>query len=540
MKARPELAAYHKLRVSGMINGPGSARGKGLLIWGYILQAEIAMGTQFIVTKPDRLLYVILGCLSEILPMPRHGRGGERIMAYLNAMYGLTERENMMKIVYDSMRSYAINEGLHVELRRFSAFDPVSKTCYLSTYDGLMWKLDGQSIARVPSGEGEVFFIDDDGGVPVEPDIGPHGLLIDYLTSINFSDHGLGGISADSQRRALIVWMFALAFPDLMPTKPLLVLEGAQGAGKTASIQLVQAALMGKLKSMMISRNQENDFGVLLLRAPIALLDNIDTYIDWVADKVCAYTTGGEFPKRRLWTDDEDVVIKPHAFIAVASKNPSSFRREDVADRCVILRLERRDSFERFQRLLERTVMMRPKLFGEYLYYVNQMVATIRDGIYEEGAKETHRMADFSALGRVVAKVLGWSGDEISELMAGLQNERDAFITEEDPLTDLLHHWISYKPRMGPTNIGREVSIHQLFQELDSIAQAQGIQWYKSPRQLSQKIRSSHITRDFIVQMLAVDGRKSYRIWRHTDAQLSVIPGGDDEPLKLAGDLADE
>lgn len=538
MKVRAEQAAYHKLRVAGFFNEPGSARDKRLRVWNYIVQTEISLGTQFIVTKPDRILYAILGATNDCLPLPRQGRGGERIFSYLNTMYGITEREETTKVVYDVIRSYAIHEGTRAELRRFAAYDGTSKTAYLSAYDGFMWQLDGSSdIKKVPSGEHEMFFIDDDGGIGVAPDIGPHDLLIDHLTSANFAAQGLGGISAEAQRKALIVWMFSLAFPDLMPTKPLLMLEGVQGSGKTSCIQLIQIALLGKIKAMTISKNQESDFGVLLLRAPIALLDNVDTYIDWVADKVCSYTTGGEFPKRRLFSDDEEVVIKPHAFLAVASKNPSSFRREDVADRCIILRLDRRENYGRFQKLIEKTTALRAKLFGEYLYYVNRIVEEIRAGAYDEDSAEAHRMADFAALARVVGKVLGWSQDDLAELMSGLQNERDAFIIEEDPLPDLLHRWISYRPRMGPANVGREVTIHQLFQELDSFAQADGIQWYKSPRQLAQKIRSSHIARDFIVQMVAIDGRKSYRIWRHSDAQLSVVPTAEpDEPLKLAGE----
>jgi hypothetical protein len=520
-----EQAALHKLRVSALFKAsPMSARDKKLNVWNYIIQTEIKLGTSFIVTKPDRILYVVPGATNEILPMPPAGRGGDRIFSYLHTMYGLTTREDTTKVVYDVLRSYAIAHGTEVELRRFAAFDVKTKTAYLSTYDGYMWKIDGgNDIPRIPSGEDEVFFIDDDGGRPCPVDIGPHGLLIDHLTDVNFAT-GMGGIGPEAQRKALIVWLFALALPDLMPTKPLLMLEGTQGAGKTAAVQLIQTALMGKTKPLSISRNQEADFGVLLLRAPIALLDNLDTYIDWVADKVCAYATGVDFTKRRLFSDDEEVTIKPQAFIAVASKNPASFRREDVADRCVVLRLDRRDKFKRFAKLVEHTQELRPKLVGEYLYYLNRIVSEIRAGAYDEESEETHRMADFAALARVVGRVLDWTEEEISELMDGLQSERDAFVSEEDPLVELLHQWIGYKPKMGPSNIGREVTSHELFNELNSFAQISNIQWYKSPRQLKQKIRSTHIARDFIVKMHSVDGKTTYQIWRHTDAQLSVVP----------------
>ena len=153
---------------------------------------------------------------------------------------------------------------------------------------------------------------------------------------------------------AFIVWIFALALPDMMPTKPILLLEGAMGSGKTAAVQLLQYALMGESRPMILQRNKEDDFGVLLLRSPIALFDNTDSYIDWVPDAICAYTTAGVWNKRRLYTDDESMVIKPHAFIAIASKNPASFRREDVADSCVILRLVRRSEFSSIKALVQK------------------------------------------------------------------------------------------------------------------------------------------------------------------------------------------
>lgn len=506
------------------------ARDRKIAVWNYIIANEIRLGTQFLVTKPERKLFVVLGATNEILPMPKAGLGGDRIFSYIHQMYGLSEREDTTKVVYDVMRSYAIQHGTHVELRRFAAYNAETKTCYMSCYDGFQYRIDGTDVTRISTGDEGIFFIDDDGGETITPDIGPHDILLDHLTNLNFAESALGGISPDQQRKALIIWLFALALPDLMPTKPLLMVEGAMGSGKSLAVQLIQVALMGAVKPITISKSQEDEFGVLLLRSPICVLDNVDSYIEWVADKVCSYTTTGVFPKRKLYSDDEEVIIKPHAFLAVASKNPTSFRREDVADRCIVLRLDRRTSFRRAEKIIQDTKQLRAKLFGEYLYLVNRIIEEIRSGAYQEDEQEAHRMADYAALGRVVARVVGWEPDEIVKLMDALQSERDAFISEEDPLVDLLHKWLAYQPRMGPKNSGREVSVQQLFQELDTFAQADGIQWYKSPRMLVQKLRSTHVERDFIIQTLAVDGHKSYKITRKSDPQLKLVEYEESEP----------
>ncbi|RUV28374.1 hypothetical protein EOD29_34590, partial [Mesorhizobium sp. M1A.T.Ca.IN.004.03.1.1] len=66
-------------------------------------------------------------------------------------------------------------------------------------------------------------------------------------------------------------------------------------------------------------------------------------------------------------------------------------------------------------------------------------------------------MADFAAIGRIVAKVCEWPEGTLESLMTALQAERDAFINEEDPLVRLLHTWIGHKYRAGKSNIGRVI-----------------------------------------------------------------------------------
>jgi len=524
----PGFAAQHRYSITKILNDRRmTARSRKLALWNYILNAEITMGSQFLVTKPDGSLYITLGATNQTLSLPTGGRGGEKWFAYFNQMYGFTEREDQSKWLYDALRHYVLQQGARVELRRFSAYDLANKTVYLSAYNGQMYRLDGGDVQTVGAGEDGIFFADDDGGQPCDVDVGPHGLLFDRLTNLNFADSGLSGISPEQQRKALIIWMFALAFPDLMPTKPLVLLEGTQGSGKSATCQLIQIALMGASSPMILSKNKEDDFGVLLLRSPIAVFDNTDSYIEWVPDAICAYTTAGLWKKRKLYANDEEHIIRPHAFIAIASKNPASFRREDVADRCIILRLERRKIFVRFQKLQQEVLDQRGQIFGEYLWYVNRIVEELRLYGDQEAEGETHRMADFAALGRVVARVMDWPQSEIDGLMLALQGERDAFINEEDPLVDLLHKWIAYRQKNGPSNIGRWINPMQLLPELETLAQAYTVPFKHSARSLAQKLRSPHIEREFHVETTILAGHKTYRFYRHTDPRLEVVMGGD-------------
>jgi hypothetical protein len=213
-------------------------------------------------------------------------------------------------------------------------------------------------------------------------------------------------------------------------------------------------------------------------------------------------------------------------------KNPASFRREDVADRSIILRLTRRDTFKNFSDLQQEILDQRPQLLGEFIWYVNEIVRHLRVYADETGQEETTRMADFAGFARVIGEKLNWTEDDVSGLMTALTSERDAFINEDDPLVDLLYKWINYKGG-GFSSVGRERTLHELHAELESQAQIHDIKsYYKSARTLAQKIRSPHIDRDFDVEISIKENRKVYRIWRKTDVKLTSVPGPMGPPIK--------
>ncbi len=240
MSVPPVQAAWHRLSVHRILNNSRlNARNKKLSLWNYVLTTELCCGSKFLAT-PDGDLYVVLGMTNEIFPLSREGRGGDRWHSYFHTIYGLAAVEPIAKFIYSTLRAYVLSNGTRVEPRRFAAFDQSTQTAYLSAYDGRMFKIEGESeISVCTCGEDGKFFVDDDNGIHVEPDIGNHGILLERLTRPNFAEQGLSGITPEQQRMALIIWLFALAFPDLMPTKPIMLIEGTKGSGKTSQIELI-------------------------------------------------------------------------------------------------------------------------------------------------------------------------------------------------------------------------------------------------------------------------------------------------------------
>lgn len=528
-----DLTALHKLRIMALWNNKQvSAVERKKSVWSYVLMAETASGTQWIKTIPDSRLYVVLGASKEILGLHPHKRGSDQMFAYLFEMYGVDRMDPITTVIYEQMRTHTLNHGLSAELRRFAAYNKSTQASYISTYSGQMWKIDGSDQPeKIDTGEDGIFFIDDDHGIPIEPEYGANGVLLEKLTSLNF-ENGPGGITADVQRRFMTVWMFAQAFPDLLPDKPIILLEGLKGSGKTTAVLLIQLALTGRHKLLSISKDQEKEFGVLLLRSPICVFDNMDTYIDWLPDQIARYCTGGSFAKRKLFTDDDEVEIHPKSFIAITSRNPSSFRRDDVVDRLMIVRLKRYDGdFLREEKLISDIENNRAALLGEWMWYVDKIVAAIKNGAIDDAKTEKWRMASFAAFTRVVGRVLEWSNDEIEEMLDTMQIERDLFEGEGDALLEVLQDWINYRPKNLPSPVGHEYTLYELFKILSNSALGKGITFYKHHKTLLDKLTSSYVARHFrvVVRTDEKTGTKYIRIWRVTDPVLDSVSQGETE-----------
>jgi hypothetical protein len=433
--------------------------------------------------------------------------GDAEFCGYLWQVYGLNSSEQMTKHVINSLRIGTVANGMPRDVRRFTYYDLNEQKLYVSSYDGTCFEIDGTRVKRVANGVGSAVFADDDGGVPcpgINPDatddeptgINNHHELIKHLVDdLQYVPTTVGGMSPEAQKTCLGVWLFAIAFPDLMPSKPLLLLDGDRGSGKTLSMQRIAMALHGSDMPLSIPKKEDPDFGIKILRSPIAIIDDVNEPVDWLRDTLCTYVTGGGWRRRKLFTDDEEIVVRPQSYLAITTNNPATFRQDQLADRCLIVRLERREDkggYIAASKLFDKIRYWRSEIFGEWLYWLNEIVAELRRNTVNVPSK--YRMADFAHLAHVISKVLAqpagppgnWSPEAVEEMLDGMQAEREALVIEGDPLKDLLDRWLD-----STVNQGREIKASDLFKELAEIAKKQGVGFFRSPKGLASRLRDT-------------------------------------------------
>lgn len=510
-------------------------------IYNLILVEEVLIRKSrfFTTPAPAKVPYVCLGSTNQTLEVSSHPQNAD-FATYIFFTYGLPPDE-ITAAVITIWRLYINKIGDARELRRFVCYKPESRTLFVSNYDGEVFRLRGEAAPEfVKNGTG-CYFRDDDGGVPVNTDdsqpvnaagippvvFGPHNELIPTLINqMNFPEETSEGTPAEVQRYLMIAWIFTLAFPDLLPAKPILILEGPPGSGKTAVLQMIQLALQGSSKTRMINPNDQASFPVQLIRAPICLLDNVDTLVRWLQDALAAYATGGSWTKRKLYSDDQEVEIKPTAFLAITTNNPITFKRDDVTARSLIVRLEERISYTPFQDVLDTIASRRWLLFGEWIWYLNKIVGELRSPQGRPPRIYEHRLGDWARLCEVILRVvfrvqMGGTPTEaqISEsnqrayemtlaILHASRNERENVMMSEDLLSLALHKWIS-----KPSNQGRKILSATLHSELKAELQAYAEE--KSPLQsMTMRLRGkrSAFLKGYVIKHVNVDRRVYFKI----------------------------
>jgi len=440
----------------------------------------------------DSFLYHFNGDTNRLTHIGDGNKINLDFMAHLTKHYGLVKSEQTTKHIIDQIDAHTRTNCARPDVKRFAFYDRHAKILYISGYNGTCYKLNGDTVEVIPNGK-EVLFVDDDKGVPVDsPEIKDHGILTKtIIEDLQYSENTAGGLSPENQKTLFTIWTFAIAFGELLPGAcPVLLIEGEKGSGKSTAAKRVQVLTLGREKVQAIGKGHGDDFGVTLLRNPICILDNVDSYIDWLPDAIASYTTGGEWVRRKLYTDTDEITIKPKSFLVATTRNARAFQRDDVADRCIILRLDRRaekDGYALEDYLLEEVRKNRPKLFGEWLFKLNGIVKKLAEKNGERGLiRVTHRLSDFSILAMTIGESLGFDPRIVAQALDSAQSEREEMTVEDDPLVPLIDSWLAQEG-----NEGKWVTANELHSALSFNSFASGVEYtYAKPSSLGNRLRN--------------------------------------------------
>ena len=279
----------------------------------------------------------------------------------------------------------------------------------------------------------------------------------------------------------LMVWLVT-ALLEHIP-RPILSTFGIQGSGKSTLCEFTRNLLDPSSTLTPSMSKDHSEFIQLLSHHAVVCLDNIHRIPQWGSDDLCRAVTAGGFSKRRLYSDDDDIIYQFSRCIILNGINVPG-TSPDLLDRSILIQAERISKEERRDKtaLCAQFNQARGRIFGAVLNALSRAIAIV-DTVE---LSEKPRMADWAVWGCAVAEALGIGQERFLQAYyrnIGSQNDE---IVNSEPTCVALAEFMREQERWTGTP-------SELYSKLTDIAENEGLdkekRWPKASNGLSRKLR---------------------------------------------------
>lgn len=207
---------------------------------------------------------------------------------------------------------------------------------YLSNGEGRMARVTGAAVDEVDNGTDGVVF---EQGYALAPwELLPEAEARDPFAACSV----FSGISTVDGRGLMLVRLWFSGMFGVTGWKPLLVLSGDVGSGKTrVAVAMFQLLGIVPRVTAIDALGNVKDFWASVDKGGLFCLDNADHHIPWLPDALSVISTGGTFEKKKLYTDTETVTQEARCWAVVTSANPSFASDAGLGDRLITVNLQR-------------------------------------------------------------------------------------------------------------------------------------------------------------------------------------------------------
>jgi hypothetical protein len=288
-------------------------------------------------------------------------------------------------------------------------------------------------------------------------------------------------LKTNRDKRLLTAYAVTLVLPHI--GRPIFNASGAMGSGKT-TIQRLLKRLIDPTAPETV-RLDPRDFLQKASHAFVVMADNQNAMPEWAADTTCRLVTGEADSKRRLYTDDEDVIIELKRGVLLNGINVPT-DRGDVLDRSLVVELERIPDGERRteEELWERFGEEHPRLLGA-LFDVLAKAIALKPSIE---LSRRPRLADWGEYAASVYEVMGWGAETFLRDWDEVVKVQNQATLDGSPVAQAVIKFMEDKEEYIATS-------SELHRKLEGVAESLGVSivrdkaWSKSARWLWRRIK---------------------------------------------------
>jgi hypothetical protein len=181
-------------------------------------------------------------------------------------------------------------------------------------------------------------------------------------------------------------------------------LHGEKGSAKSTLQQLIKLLVDPAKPILLTIHKDRNEFIQQLNHNYVAFYDNVKHVPYWLSDEACKAVTGIGQTKRKLYTDDDDIVYEYKRCLGFNGIN-ISLTESDFLDRSILIELTRIAKEDRRveSEIIAEFLKLRPKLLA-YIFYILVKALQIKPTIT---LQDLPRMADFALWGEAISQAMG-------------------------------------------------------------------------------------------------------------------------------------
>ena len=243
----------------------------------------------------------------------------------------------------------------------------------------------------------------------------------------------LTNIRDEDQKQLLEVYIISLLIPDI--DHVILTTYGPKGAAKTFLLELIKRLIDPSKPVLLTLLRNIPEFIQQVNHNYLAFYDNVKYIPYWLSDEICKAVTGIGHTKRKLYTDDIDVVFEHRRCIAINGIDVA-LTEPDAMDRSLFIKLEEIDDNNKRTKddLIQEFEKIRSQLLG-FIFDVLAKAMKIKSTLK---LNRLSRMADFTEWGEAISRALGYEDMSFINAYLKNRNEQNIVAVEENIIGKLL------------------------------------------------------------------------------------------------------
>lgn len=263
----------------------------------------------------------------------------------------------------------------------------------------------------------------------------------------------------------------------------IMILNGPQGSSKSTLSRMIKAIIDPSGIDIYSFPKNKEDLVLHLNNAYLIPYDNLDTIKSEYNDVLCQVSTGGQYVKRKLYSDSDIVVYKLYRALILNGINvPSS--QSDLLDRSIIFSLKTIDSTER--KTEKQLISEFKKKIPSFLHDIFCIISDAKEIYPTLTIEGLPRMSDAALWCCAIAEAMGIGSVRFLELYNNNQKEINSDILGENVVAYTLTKFMEKRNNW-------EGSVTDLWKILKDIVESNDLNkndstWARSPSYLSRHL----------------------------------------------------